>query len=420
MSIHNQPTINIGMIGSVSNGKSSITEKITGIKTQRHSSETKRNITVKLGYANAKIFKCYDCSKPDCFQAKHSSVLEAPCKYCDRDMELVKHVSFVDSPGHNLLMATMLNGTCVMDTTILVESAANNGVCKQSEQHLIATKIANLGTKITCLNKLDLVDQETAKHKLELLKNDIKDTTAENSLIVPTVANHNINIDILCEYICSFEEPSRDLKANPEMIIVRSFNINRQNVPIEKLEGAVVGGTLTTGSITIGQNVMILPGVITKNEQLVRNRGKPVKWKYKPLEGKVQSINSEDVNLEKATPGGLIGVKLDIDPAFSTKDKLIGNVLTAEHKFRVYERLFVELELIEKDFDKNTQVVINSNACNVKCSIVKMKKNRAELELLDRPICTNQNKYITLSRNYRNNITILGRAKILDGIESLV
>ena len=78
----NQPTINVGMIGSVSNGKSSITEKLTSIKTQKHSSEKERNITIKLGYANAKIFKCPKCPKPDCYQSAQSEIYEMDCKYC--------------------------------------------------------------------------------------------------------------------------------------------------------------------------------------------------------------------------------------------------------------------------------------------------------------------------------------------------
>src|SRR3990172_10607755 len=84
----NQPTINVGMIGSVSNGKSSITEKVTGIKTQKHSSEMKRNITIKLGYANAKIFKCETCPAPKCYQSYSSAEMEVKCLHCNGDMKL--------------------------------------------------------------------------------------------------------------------------------------------------------------------------------------------------------------------------------------------------------------------------------------------------------------------------------------------
>ena len=63
--ISRQATINIGTIGHVSHGKSTLVNAITGVKTQRHSLERIRNITIKLGYANAKIYKCA-CPDPDC------------------------------------------------------------------------------------------------------------------------------------------------------------------------------------------------------------------------------------------------------------------------------------------------------------------------------------------------------------------
>ena len=182
---HNHPTVNIGVIGSVSNGKSSITEKLTGIKTQKHSDELERNITIKLGYANAKIYKCTKCPKPNCYQPYPSAIMKAFCSICNEEMNLMKHVSFIDTPGHNLIMATMLNGTCVMDTTILVESAANNGPASQTKEHLIATKITNLENSIVCMNKLDLVKKNIALQRIELLKKYLVGTTAENSPILP-------------------------------------------------------------------------------------------------------------------------------------------------------------------------------------------------------------------------------------------
>ena len=55
--INNQAILNTGVIGSVSNGKSTLVRSLTGIKTQKHSSEKERNITINIGYANAKIYQ---------------------------------------------------------------------------------------------------------------------------------------------------------------------------------------------------------------------------------------------------------------------------------------------------------------------------------------------------------------------------
>ncbi|QKF93842.1 translation initiation factor 2 gamma subunit [Fadolivirus algeromassiliense] len=420
---HHQPTINVGMIGSVSNGKSSITEKLTGIKTQKHSSEMKKNITIKLGYANAKIFKCPQCPAPQCYQSHHSEVMTASCKHCDEEMTLEKHISIVDCPGHSLLMATMLNGTCVMDRTILVESASNSELAPQTKEHLTATKMIHLENTITCLNKLDLVKKQEAMEKLKLLKQHLSNTMAENSPIVPVAANYGINIDVLSEYICKYmTEPKRDLESELKMIVIRSFNINKQDTVIEELEGGVVGGTIMKGIVHKNDKVCIYPGIVSQNTE----QGSEVRWTYTPLVGKVLSINSETNDLEYALPGGLIGVKLDIDPGFASKDGLVGSIMTIydnKEEYKIYEVIFVELELLGRsDSDKindKDMLVINSNACNSKCEVVKTRKNKAELRLLDKPICIKVNDYITLSKQSQAGIIILGRAKILDGVESI-
>jgi translation initiation factor 2 subunit 3 len=417
----NQPTINVGMIGSVSNGKSSITEKITGIKTQKHSSELKRNITIKLGYANAKIFKCDKCPAPGCYQSHSSATMEAKCSYCNLDMKLEKHISIVDNPGHVALMATMLNGTCVMDTTILVEAANNTGLAPQTKHHLLATKMIGMNNTVTCLNKMDLIKQPASLARLNDLRKCLINTTAEKSPIIPIVANHSINIDVLCEYICKFiKEPTRNCDTGLKMIIVRSFNINKQEVSLDQLEGAVVGGTIIQGVLHTNDKVAIYPGVIKKSNENDKSR-----WCYKPLYGTVLSINSETNNLEFAIPGGLIGVKLDVDPSFATKDGLVGNVLTHRdnvNEFLIYEVIFVELELfgeIENNIKDTEILVINSNACSEKCEVVKTKKNKAELKLLERPICAKIGDYITLSKVINNTINVVGRSKILDGLQSI-
>lgn len=414
----NQPTINVGMIGSVSNGKSSVTEKITSIKTQKHSSEMKRNITIKLGYANAKIFKCPNCPAPQSYQHQPSSVMDANCGLCDGIMILEKHISITDVPGHFSLMTTMLNGTCVMDTTILVESAVNDGLAPQTKHHLLATKMIGVDNSITCLNKMDLVKKTKGMEKVIDLRKNLVGTMAETSPIVPVAANHGINIDILCEYICKFvKEPVRNYDAILKMIIIRSFNVNKQEVSLDQLEGGVVGGTITQGVLNKGDKISIHPGMVDKSN-LDKTR-----WKYKPIKGTVLSINSETNNLDFAIPGGLIGIKLDIDPGLATKDMLVGHIMTNYNNtdaYCVYEVIFVELELFDDMQIANKEIlVINSNACSEKCEVVKTKDNRAELKLLEKPICAIKSDYITISKIIANNITVVGRAKILNGLESI-
>lgn len=426
----NQPTINIGMIGSVSNGKSSITEKLTGVKTQKHSKEQERNITIKLGYANAKLYKCPSCPQPQCYQPHSSSVMSVKCKFCDAQMELIKHVSIVDCPGHSSLMATMLNGACVMDNSILVESASNKEIAPQTKEHLIAINISGLENKIVCLNKIDLIKKEIAYEKINLLEQQLKNTVAEKSPIIPIAANYGINIDVLCEYICKYiDEPKRNFDEKLKMVIIRSFNINKQEVSYEKLEGGVIGGTIIKGVIHVNDKIYIYPGIINKN-----NTDTEQIWTYAPLIATVLSINSETNKLDYAIPGGLIGIKLDIDPGLTTNDNLIGNIVTIYNdtsseldEYKIFETLMVDLELLNRELSgievnnlmKKDILIINSNACNQKCEIINIKKNKAILKLLEKPICVKIGDYITLSKFINNNMCIIGRIKIYDGFESI-
>jgi translation initiation factor 2 subunit 3 len=423
----NQPTINIGMIGSVSNGKSSITEKLTSIKTQKHSSEKERNITIKLGYANAKIFKCPKCPKPDCYQSAQSEIMEMDCKYCCENMDLKKHISIIDSPGHHSLMATMLNGASVMDCTIMVESAANNGLAFQTNEHLAATDLIKLPNKIVCMNKLDLVKKDVAIEKIQQLQESLnKFKITKNSPIVPVAANYGINIDILCQYICELiPEPTRDIDTALKMIVVRSFNINKPDIPIKKLQGGVVGGTIVKGQLKIGDDVTVYPGYITHNIIDPNSEDKEEqeqRWSYKPLKTKVISINSEKNNLESAIPGGLIGVKLDIDPGFATKDGLVGQLVTTSNnvdEFKVYETIFMRFNLLDRlnklNIKKNDVLIINCNANNTKGQVLKIKDHKMAIKLLENPICLELGDYLTLSKIVDKNIVIIGRGKVLNG-----
>ena len=109
--IKSQATINLLISGHVSHGKSSICRAITGIQTQKFKKEKERNITIKLGYANAKIFMCMICPRPQCYQSFSSSKQDNPicCNTpCTSPMKLVRHISFSDAPGHEILMGILL------------------------------------------------------------------------------------------------------------------------------------------------------------------------------------------------------------------------------------------------------------------------------------------------------------------------
>jgi translation initiation factor 2 subunit 3 len=174
--ISRQATINIGTIGHVAHGKSTVVKAISGVQTVRFKNELVRNITIKLGYANAKIYKCDNerCPRPGCYRSDSSNKPDVfPCDTpgCKGNFRLLRHVSFVDCPGHDILMATMLNGAAVMDAALLLIAGNESCPQPQTSEHLAAIEIMKLKHIIILQNKIDLIRDAQAKDQYqEILK----------------------------------------------------------------------------------------------------------------------------------------------------------------------------------------------------------------------------------------------------------
>lgn len=424
----NQPVLNIGMIGHVANGKSTITKILTGTSTQKHADEKIRNITIRLGYANAKIFKCLDCQSPECYQSTGSSITFYKCKYCNNVCDLVAHISITDVPGHNLLMSTMLNGTCVMDYSILVESAVNQTIpAPQTVEHYQITNKVAIETKLVCLNKVDLLAK--SKDKILSAVNSIRNFVGNETPVIPVSGTLDCNIDVLCEYISNMKIPKKNLTSDFKMFVIRSFNVNNSNTSIADLKGGVIGGSLARGIIKNDQSVVIYPGQIIK---LTEKDKSGVEWTYKPLRSKVVSINTDKTKLKYAIPGGLIGVQLTIDPAMSRDDSLVGQVVFSEDKnhdsIKIYEGIKVKYSNIndndiidnkpEKNIKKGSHVQVNINSNNIKGTVVKCTENNVYIEL-EKPICVEHGDTVSINKILENSgISICGYGTVIDGIPS--
>ncbi|KAJ2787262.1 eukaryotic translation initiation factor 2 subunit gamma [Coemansia interrupta] len=426
--IVNQATINIGTIGHVAHGKSTLVKAITGVHTVRFKNELERNITIKLGYANAKIYKCDnpECPRPGCYKSFGSETpAQVPCERpgCGGTLQLIRHVSFVDCPGHDLLMSTMLSGAAVMDSAILMVAANESCPQPQTAEHLAAVEIMQLQNLIIMQNKVDLVQEDQALTHYGQIRDFIKGTVAEGSPIIPISAQLKFNIDAVVEYIYKhIPVPVRDFSTNPHMILIRSFDVNKPGHEVASLEGGVVGGSILRGVIKIGQDIEIRPGIIVRDSQNT--------FVSRPLLSRIMSLNTEKNKLQFAVPGGLIGVGTLIDPSLTRADRLAGRVLGS---VGTLPRLFMEIEInffllrrllgtksegkkqarIEK-LSKGEYLQVNIGANKVGARVTGVKADLARL-FLNFPACAEKGDNIAISRRIDKHWRLIGWAKIEKG-----
>ena len=397
---------------------SSMVGTICHVKTQKHSSEHIKNITIKLGYANAKIFKCPNCPDPDCYESYGSNVEIVECKNCNENMTLIRHISFVDCPGHNDLLLTMLSGTAVMDHSIVVVSGAEELESKRQLKEHIFASISELENYLICLNKLDLIDKDTAMNRYKKLIEYVEDTPLNNSPVIPTAFNKGINKKWLLKYIVEkLQDPERKLDVSPLFRVTRSFDINKPGCAISDLEGGVIGGSLIKGIMNVGDIIEMRPGIIKKTQAgLV----------YKPIITKISSIKSEDNKLEKVIPGGLIALGTDMDSYYTKNDMAVGN--TCGHPGSlpdVYQSITISFTNLEDYFGDITDppklneiLLINCNSISIACKVKRYDDNELDLELIGRLICLDGDDTIILSRNINEGCKIIGKGKLINGIKA--
>ncbi|MFX0084148.1 MAG: translation initiation factor IF-2 subunit gamma [Candidatus Hodarchaeota archaeon] len=408
--VANQAEISIGMIGHVDHGKSTLTEALTGKFPDTHSEEIRRGISIRLGYAETEFRECPDCSSPEKYTTKKE------CSVCGKETILRRRVAFVDAPGHEVLMATMLSGASIMDGALLVVAANERVPMPQTREHLAAMDIIGMENVIVCQNKIELVSENAALKNYKDLKTFISTTSAKNSPIIPISAIHHSNIDFLIQNIEeNLPTPKRDETLAPQMLIARSFDVNKPGHTPTMLQGGVVGGSIIQGKFSVGDDIEIRPG----------NR-KGTKWK--PIQTKIVSLRSGFGNLETALPGGLIGIGTPLDPALTKSDSLVGQIVGHPNELPPsWDSLFFEKHLMERVVGSEVQTIVQNIEMNEnlmlsvgtaktvgKVSKADKKGIQVELRL---PVCTALGTRIAISRQIDRRWRLIGWGLIKGGKE---
>ena len=398
-----QSEINIGLIGHVDHGKTTLTKSLSGIWTDKHSEEIKRGISIRLGYADCSFYKCPSCKGSECYCTSEK------CPKCGAKAEFLRRVSFVDSPGHETLMATMLSGAAIMDGALLVIAANEQCPQPQTAEHLMALEILGVKNIVIAQNKIDLVSKEEAKENDNQIKEFIKGTVAENSLIIPIAAHYNANIDALIQAIEEkISTPERDSKKDFRMMIARSFDINKPGAKPDGIKGGIIGGSLIQGKLKPGDEIELSPGVKKKNV-------------YRPIKTEIVSLSAGDSELKEANPGGLIAVGTKLDPSLTKSDNLSGNVIgrpgtlpEARSKLTLKVNLLKRLigskdEINIVPLQKGEALMLSAGSAVTVGIVTDPKKGRMELKL---PVCVEKNDLVAISRRFGARWRLIGYGTI--------
>ena len=400
-----QPELNIGMVGHVDHGKTTLVKVLSGKWADTHSEEMKRGITIRLGYADVTIYKCKKCDGAEQY------TIEKTCKKCGSETEFKRKISLVDAPGHESLMATMLCGANIIDAAILLISATETCPQPQTREHLQALEIIGMEKVIIVQNKIDMVSEEKAQKNYEEIKEFIKGTKYENTPIIPISALHNINVDVLLQTIQEqLPTPKRDINANPIMYIARSFDINKPGTIPNKMTGGIIGGALKQGKLINGSEIEILPGyeVQEKNQKI-----------WKPLKTKITTIMAGNEKITEVHPGGTFAIMTELDPNIVKSDKLTGSVVVLEGQGpTVWYELKLETNLLERVVGSKDKLVVdpiklgevlmlNVNSSATVGIVKELGKNQIKCTL-KRPVCANEGSRVTMSRNLGQRWRLIG------------
>lgn len=396
-----QPEINIGLVGHVDHGKTTLTERLSGKWTDTHSEEVKRGITIKLGYADTSFYKDKDGN----YTTKEKNAITK------EKNEFVRKISLVDAPGHESLMATMLAGATLMDGAILMVAANEQCPQPQTREHLMALELSSIKNIVIAQNKIDILSDEKIKKNYNQIKEFLKGTAYENAPIIPISAQHGVNIEYLIQAIQEFiPTPKRPKTDGPRFLVARSFDINKPGIYPKDLRGGVLGGALLQGKLKIGDEIEIRPGrIVEQQNQLIS----------KPIKTKIIDIISGGKSYKEITPGGSMGILTNLDPSVVKSDSLVGSAVglpdslpevlyEVKLNITLLERVVGSIEDIQvQPIKGNELLMLNVNSAATVGQVVELGKDVITCKL-KLPICADVGDRVSISRRVGTRFRLIG------------
>ncbi|MBT3363548.1 MAG: selenocysteine-specific translation elongation factor [Chloroflexi bacterium] len=294
----------IGTAGHVDHGKSLLVKALTGIDPDRLAEEKERGLTIDLGFAWL-------------------------------DLPSGRNVSIVDVPGHERFIKNMLAGVGGIDLALLIV-AADEGVMPQTREHLAILNLLEVKSGILVISKKDLVEDEWLQMVMSDVREAVKDTTLATAPMVAVSALKGDGLPKLLSSIDSLLEstaPKQDI-GRPRLSIDRIFTMTGF--------GTVVTGTLIDGTLSVGQEIEIVP------------RG---------IKARIRGLQMHKTKADSVGPGNRVAVNL---AGLSVTDFSRGEVLTVPGWLKPTRRLDVKLRTVPnlaRAVKHNTKVTFHTGSC---------------------------------------------------------
>ncbi|MCP3873966.1 MAG: selenocysteine-specific translation elongation factor [Desulfobacteraceae bacterium] len=275
-----EKNIILGTAGHIDHGKTSLVKALTGIETDRLKEEKERGITIELGFASL-------------------------------DLPNGQHIGIVDMPGHEKFVKNMVAGSSGIDVVTMV-IAADEGVMPQTREHMEICNLMGIEYGMVALTKIDMVDEDLLELALEDINDFIQGTFLEDKPIIPVSSATNEGIDDFVktlETICS-TLPERKYSAIFRLPVDRVFSM--------KGFGTVITGTLTSGSINVGNDIMVYPKRIVSKVRGIQVHSSSVDAAGS---GTRTAINFQGLDKESVSRGDIL----------STPDTLIESYMLDAH-----------------------------------------------------------------------------------------
>jgi translation initiation factor 2 subunit 3 len=216
-----------------------------------------------------------------------------------------------------------------------------------------------------------------------------------------------VNIDLLIDAIEeTIPTPERDPDADARMQVARSFDINRPGTTFENLSGGVIGGSLTRGKLTVGDDIEIRPGAQPDGDE------------YVPVTTTVRSLQAGGQMADEVTPGGLVGVGTGLDPSMTKGDALAGQVAGPPGSLpEVHDSFTMTVDLLDRvvgdeeaeieEISTGEPLMMTVGTATTVGAVTSARTGECEVRL-KRPVCADPGAKIAINRRVGSRWRLIG------------